>query len=41
MIDVVYIAVTLGFFTLMVAYVSACDRLGREADVERAPEEPR
>ena len=39
MIDVVYVVVTICFFALMIAYVAACDRLGRGADVERAPEE--
>ena len=27
------------FFALMILYVEGCDRLGRAADVERAPEE--
>ena len=39
MIDVVYVAGTVLFFALMIAYVAACDRLGRAADVERAPED--
>lgn len=29
MIDVVYVAATLGFFGLMLAYVRGCERLGR------------
>ena len=39
MIDLIYVAVTLLFFTLMLAYVAGCDRIGRTADVERAKEE--
>jgi hypothetical protein len=39
MIDIVYIAATILFFALMISYVSACDRLGRKADVEQAGEE--
>lgn len=39
MIDVVYVAATILFFALMILYVEGCDRLGRAADVERAPEE--
>jgi hypothetical protein len=30
MLDVVYIAVTLGFFALMLAYIRGCEELGRE-----------
>ena len=41
MLDLVYVAVTLVFFGLMLAYVAGCDRLGRSADVERAAEESR
>jgi hypothetical protein len=39
MIDLIYIAVTVGFFGLMLAYVHACDRLGRNTttDTEKAP----
>jgi hypothetical protein len=34
--DIVYIAVTLAFFGLMIAYVRGCERLGRAAtDEER------
>jgi len=29
MLDIVYIAVTLAFFGLMIAYVRGCERLGR------------
>ena len=36
MIDLIYVAATVVFFALMIAYVAACDRLGRGADVERA-----
>jgi len=39
MIDVIYVAATIAFFALMLLYVAACDRLGRSADVERAPKE--
>jgi len=35
MIDLIYIAATVVFFAVMVAYVAACDRLGRGADIER------
>jgi len=38
MIDILYIAATLLFFVLMLAYTAACNRLGRQADVERASE---
>ena len=27
MLDVVYVAITIGFFVLMLAYVRGCDRL--------------
>jgi hypothetical protein len=30
MLDVVYIAITLGFFALMLAYIRGCEALGRE-----------
>ena len=36
MLDIVYIAVTLAFFALMLAYVKGCERLGR---VEGSEEE--
>lgn len=39
MIDALYVAGTILFFALMILYVAGCDRLGRAADVERAPEE--
>jgi len=39
MIDALYIAGTSLFFALMLLYVEGCDRLGRVADVERAPDE--
>ena len=39
MIDVIYVVATVLFFALMLAYVAACDRLGRNADVERASKE--
>lgn len=37
--DVVFVAVTVGFFALAAAYISACSRIiGREAAVEVEPE---
>jgi hypothetical protein len=39
MIDLVYVLTTVLFFALMMAYVAACARLGRNADVERASKE--
>ena len=39
MIDIVYVAGTILFFLLMLLYVEGCDRLGRVADAERAPDE--
>ena len=39
MIDALYVAGTILFFALMILYIDGCDRLGRSADVERAPEE--
>lgn len=41
MIDLIYVLTTVLFFASMVAYVAACDRLGRNADVERAGKEQR
>ena len=40
MIDIIYLLATVLFFALMLVYVAACDRLGREADVERSSKEP-
>jgi hypothetical protein len=38
MLDVAYIALTLVFFALMLAYIRGCERLGRRQDAEeRAP----
>ena len=34
MLDIVYIAVTLAFFGLMLAYVAGCERLGRDGSGE-------
>ena len=34
MLDLLYIAGTLAFFTLMVGYVAACDALGRRNPAE-------
>ena len=39
MIDIVYVLTSIAFFALMIWYVAACERLGRAADVERAPRE--
>lgn len=36
MLDLIYIALTMGFFALMLAYVRACARLGRGAPTEDA-----
>jgi len=38
-IDIIYIVSTIVFFALMIAYVAACDHLGRSADVERGGKE--
>jgi len=36
--DLLYILATVGFFAVMLAYVSGCERLGRGNDrVERGP----
>lgn len=32
--DMVYIALTVAFFALMIAYVQGCERLGREPTSE-------
>jgi hypothetical protein len=38
MLDAAYIALTLAFFALMLAYVRACQKLGQRHDnEERAP----
>lgn len=38
MIDLIYVAVTVVFFALMLAYVRACEALGRDDQtVEREP----
>jgi hypothetical protein len=38
-LDFIYVLTTILFFALMLAFVAACDRLGRGADVERGPKE--
>jgi hypothetical protein len=38
-IDLIYVLTTVMFFAVMIAYVAACYRLGRSADVERAGKE--
>ena len=35
MIDILYIALSVGFFALMLAYVRGCERLGRGAGHQR------
>lgn len=35
MIDLLYIAATIAFFALMVAYIAACAKLGSENDREQ------
>jgi hypothetical protein len=38
MLDLFYMLVTVGFFAVMLAYVSACERLGRGSErLEREP----
>ena len=38
MLDVVYIALMLGFFAVMLAFVRGCDSLGkRQSETERSP----
>lgn len=37
MLDIIYIAVTLAFFGLMLAYVRGCERLGRDTTGEDRP----
>jgi hypothetical protein len=39
MIDALYVTGTILFFALMLVYIEGCDRLGRVADVEPAPDE--
>ena len=41
MIDLIYIAVTVGFFGLMLLYAAACDGIGRRAEAERAKDDGR
>jgi hypothetical protein len=40
-IDLLYLAGTVAFFGLMLAYVSGCERLGRAADRADGTEEQR
>ena len=37
MLDFIYIAVTVAFFALMLAYVRGCERLGRDETGEARP----
>ncbi len=38
MLDILYIALTLVFFAVMLAYVRGCDSLGkRQSETERSP----
>ena len=32
--DILYLALTVGFFALMLAYVRGCERLGRDAGAD-------
>ena len=41
MIDVLYLAGTVGFFALMLAYVAFCERLGRASASDDAGAGPR
>lgn len=41
MLDAIYIASTIGFFALMLAYVAFCDRLGRASDADTVTTETR
>ncbi len=34
MLDLIYVAVSIGFFALMLAYTAVCRRLGRRADTQ-------
>ena len=34
MTDIIYVVITVAFFALMIAYVYACERLGRGASDE-------
>ena len=34
MLDIAFIALTVAFFALMLAYVRGCERLGRDASAE-------
>jgi hypothetical protein len=34
MLDLLYIALTVGFFALMLGYISGCERLGRDAGAQ-------
>jgi hypothetical protein len=38
MTDLIYIALTLGFFGLMIAYVRGCARLGRQGSPDARDE---
>lgn len=39
MMDLVYVAAAVLFFALMLLYAVGCERLGRNADVERGRED--
>jgi hypothetical protein len=34
MLDIAYIAGTIGFFAVMIAYVNSCERLGRRTTLD-------
>ena len=39
MMDLAYVVGTVAFFATMILYIAGCERLGRTADTDRAPEE--
>jgi hypothetical protein len=41
MLDLLYILGTIGFFALMLAYVSFCERIGRSDDAKATTSETR
>lgn len=40
MIDLIYIALTIAFFALMLAYVQGCERLGRDTSDDHTETTP-
>jgi hypothetical protein len=41
MVDLLYLAGTVAFFALMLAYIAFCERLGRASDADTATSEAR